>query len=47
MLWNDENDSKKSTANSILSVLDMFESYILAKYVDMGGDVIIGKERKK
>lgn len=44
MLWNDENDSKKSTANSILSVLDMFESYILAKYVDMGGDVVIGKE---
>ena len=46
ILWNDENDSKKSTANSILSVLDMFESYILAKYVDMDGDVIIGKERK-
>lgn len=47
MLWNDENDSKKSSYNSILSALDMFESYILAKYVDMGGDVIIGKERKK
>lgn len=47
MLWNDENDSKKSSFNSILSALDMFESYILARYVDMGGDVIIGKERKK
>lgn len=45
MLLNDENDSKKSSFNSILSALDMFESYILVKYVDMGGDVIIGKER--
>lgn len=47
MLWNDENDSTKSSYNSILSALDMFESYILAKYVDMGGDVLIGKERNK
>lgn len=44
IMWNGENDSKKSAVSSILSALDLFESYILVKYVDMGGDIII--ERK-
>lgn len=46
IMWNGENDSKKSAVSSILSALDLFESYILVKYVDMGGDIIIGKKKK-
>lgn len=46
MLWNEESNSKNSIINSILSELDMFDSYILAHYVDMGGSIVIGKKRK-
>lgn len=47
IMWNGENDSKKSAVSSILSALDLFESYILVKYVDMGGDIIIGRKKKR
>ena len=46
MLWHDESNSKKSSINSILSALDMFDSYILAHYVDMGGSIVIGKKKR-
>ena len=46
MLWHDESNSKKSSINSILSALDMFDSYILAHYVDMGGSIVIGKRKR-
>ena len=46
MLWNEKSNSKNSIINSILSGLDMFDSYILAHYVDMGGSIVIGKRKK-
>ena len=45
-VWHDESNSKNSIINSILSGLDMFDSYILAHYVDMGGSIVIGKVKK-
>nr|DAR65108.1 MAG TPA: hypothetical protein [Caudoviricetes sp.] len=43
---NREIDLKKNSINLILSGLDLFESYILVKYVEMGGSVIIGKRKE-
>ena len=46
MVWHDESDSKNNAVISILTGLDMFDSYILAHYVDMGGSIVIGRKKR-